>query len=195
MFRVNVETIEKYKNYKIELEKYTEARNKVETLKENEELKRNRYSAATLLRDKILQAESIAITNIINSINIHAQEYLDLFFPNDPIVVRLSAFKECKKRNVSAKPQINMEIDYKGMEADISMLSGGELARVVLAFTLSLAEIFNSPILLLDECTASLDQETTSIVMEGIRKNFSQKLVISIAHQVVSGDFDRQINL
>lgn len=194
-FRQNVETIEKYKRYREDLEKYIEWTKKVESLKQTEELKRNRYSAASLLKEKILQAESLAITNIINSINIHAQEYLDLFFPNDPIVVRLSAFKESKKKNVSSKPQINMEIDYKGMEADITMLSGGELARVVLAFTLALSEIFNSPILLLDECTASLDQETTSIVMEGIRKNFSQKLVISIAHQVVSGDFDRQINL
>ena len=81
------------------------------------------------------------------------------------------------------------------MEADISMLSGGELSRVILAYTLSLSEIFNSPLVLLDECTASLDQELTSTVMEGIKKNFSHRLVIVIAHQVVSGDFDRQILL
>jgi ABC-type multidrug transport system fused ATPase/permease subunit len=81
------------------------------------------------------------------------------------------------------------------MEADLSMLSGGELSRVVLSYTLALSEIFNSPIVMLDECTSSLDAELTSTVMDGIRKNFGNKLVIIIAHQVIEGDFDRQINL
>lgn len=189
------ENIVEYIKYTDELKKYKDWSEKVETLKEDEIKSRERLSACTLLKEKIKEAESLAITNIINSINLHAQEYLDIFFPTDPIVVRLLPFKESKKKNVQSKPQINMEIDYKGMEADITMLSGGELARVVLAYTLALAEIFNSSLLLLDECTASLDQESTSIVMEGIRKNFSNKLVIVIAHQVVSGDFDRQITL
>lgn len=192
--RIN-ENIQEYQKYIEELKKYNDWVSKVNFLKEEEKKNKERYAASTLLKEKILQAESMAITNIINSINIHAQEYLDIFFPSDPIVVRLLPFKESKKKNVQSKPQINMEIDYKGMEADISMLSGGELARVVLAYTLALAEIFNTPLLLLDECTASLDQESTSIVMEGIKNNFSNKLVIVIAHQVVSGDFDRQISL
>jgi DNA repair exonuclease SbcCD ATPase subunit len=161
-------------------------------LSEREKKSRDKYAAATLLKEKILQAESIAVLNIINSINIHAQEYLDIFFPNDPIVVRLTPFKETKK---TTKPQINIEIDYKGMDADINMLSGGELARVVLAYTLALSEIFNSPLVMLDECTASLDADTTSIVMEGIKKNFSHKLIVIIAHQVIEGDFDRKISL
>jgi ABC-type transport system involved in cytochrome bd biosynthesis fused ATPase/permease subunit len=146
-----------------------------------------------LLKDKILESESICISNITNSINIHAQEYLDLFFPNDPINIKLTAFKTTKKQ--TTKPQINLEIEYKGMEIDLGMLSGGELARVVLAYTLSLAEIFNSPMILLDECTSSLDQEMTTIVMDGIRKSFSNKLVIIIAHQVITGYFDNQLFL
>ena len=101
-------------------------------------------------------------------------------------------FKETKK---SCKPQINLEIDYKGMEADISMLSGGELSRVVLAFTLALSEIFNAPVILLDECTASIDQELTSVVIEGIKNVFPNKLIVVIAHQVVSGNFDREIKI
>lgn len=189
---VNMKKIEEYNKYKDEYAKYKEWKTKVSLLSETEQKARQQYAAATLLKDKILQAESLAIQNIVNSINIHAQEYLDLFFPEHPIVVRLLPFKTTKK---SVKPQINIEIDYKGMEADINMLSGGELSRVVLAYTLSLCEIFNSPIVMLDECTASLDAELTSTVMEGIKKNFANKLVIIIAHQVIEGDFDRQINL
>jgi DNA repair protein SbcC/Rad50 len=189
----NVNKIEEYNKYKEELGRYTEWTKKIQDFTESEAKARKRYSAATLLKDKILEAESLAILNVISSINVHAQEYLDIFFPIDPIVVRLLPFKTTKKK--TSKPQVNLEVDYKGMEADISMLSGGELARVVLAYTLALAEIFNSPMIMLDESTASLDQDMTSIVMEGIRKNFGNKLTIIIAHQVISGDFDRQISL
>lgn len=190
-YEKNEKKIEQYVRYTEEKNRYNEWVKKVSSLTGEEEDNRKRYSAATQLKEKILEAESLAILNIINSINTHAQEYLDIFFPVDPIVVRLLPFKQGKK-NV-AKPQINIEIDYKGMDADINMLSGGELARVILAFTLALGEIFNSPLIMLDECTASLDQDMTSIVMEGIRKNFSNKLVIVIAHQVISGEFDRQV--
>lgn len=188
-----MENIEKYLKYKEELDRYTEWQDKIKTLTEKEKEDSQKYSAATLMKDKILQAESIAMANIINSINTHAQEYLDLFFPSDPIVVRLLPFKQTKK--VVNKPQINIEIDYKGMEAELSMLSGGELSRVVLAYTLALSEIFNSPVILLDECTASLDQELTGIVVESLRKNCNGKLVVMICHQVVGGIFDRVIEL
>jgi DNA repair protein SbcC/Rad50 len=188
----NMKKIEEWKRYEEEYIRYKEWSSKVKSLTDLEQQSKKEYSAATYLKDKILEAESLSILNIINSINIHAQEYLDLFFPDNPIVVRLLPFKTTKK---SVKPQINIEIDYKGMEADIGMLSGGELSRVILAYTCALSEIFNSPMLILDECTASLDSELTSQVMDGLRKNFSNKLVIIIAHQVVEGDFDRQIGL
>jgi len=189
----NMKKIEEYQKYKEEIDRYNEWKNKVKDLTVKEQKNRQEYSASTLLKDKILEAESLSILNIISSINIHAQEYLDLFFPDHPIVVRLLPFKTTKKN--TTKPQINIEIDYRGMEADINMLSGGELSRVVLAYTLALSEIFNAPMVMLDECTSSLDAELTSTVMEGIKKNFEDKLVIIIAHQVVEGDFDRKITL
>lgn len=189
----NVTLLEEYKVYKTELARYTEWKNKVKTLKAKEKEDRQRYAASTLLRDKILEAESIAIMNVVESINVHAQDFLDAFFPTDPISVRLSAFKQTKKK--TTKPQINIQIDYKGMEADMSMLSGGESSRIVLAYTLALAEIFNSPLILLDECTASLDQNLTNAVIEGIRLNFPDKIVLVIAHQVVSGIFDSEIKM
>ena len=188
----NMEKVAVYKKYQEELSKYKEWEEKVKSLTKEENKNRLKYASATQLKEIILRAESIAIQNTIDSINRHAQEYLNLFFPENPITVRLLSFKETKK---SSKPQINIEIQYKDMDADISMLSGGELSRVVLAFTLALSEIYNSPIILLDECTASLDQELTGILMEGIKSSFSSRLIIAIAHQVVAGNFDREINL
>ena len=173
-------------------EKYETLENKIKEYESQEILDRKRYSASTLLKEKILEAESIAMINIIESINTHSQIYLDSFFPDDPIVVRLLPFKESKK---NTKPQINIEIDYRGMECDFSMISGGQLSRVILAFTLALGEMFNTPMLLLDECTSSLGQDMTTTVFNGIKEHFTGKLVIIVAHQVVTGIFDKIINL
>lgn len=185
--------IAKYKVYKKEKEVYDKWVNQVESLENDEKIAMAKYTASKLYLDKIAKAESIVLSNTIEKINMHAQDYLDLFFPENPIVVRLEPFKQSKKGGET--PQINLVIDYKGMECELNMLSGGETSRVVLAFTLALAEMFNSPFILLDECTASLDSEMTSVVIEGIRKTFGDKLVITIAHQVIFGEFDRTIEL
>ena len=188
----NLATIEKYLRYKSELENYNNWKNKVIKLKSEEKRDRDLYASASLLKEKILEAESIAVLNIINSINTHAQLYLDAFFPDDPIIVRLLPFKETKK---SKKPQINVVVDYKGMECDLNMLSGGELSRVILAFTLALGEMFNTPILMLDESTSSLDQELTSVVFNSIREHFTGKMVLVIAHQGTEGIYDKVIKI
>jgi exonuclease SbcC len=188
----NMSKIEDWKRMKDELSKYMVWEDKIITLQENESNARDEYSAALTLRDKILEAESIAMTNLVESINTHARIYLEDFFEDDPIVVNLRAFKQVQK---VTKAQISMDIEYKGMECDFQMLSGGEMSRIVLAYTLALAEMFNSPLLLLDECTASLDQETTNHVFDSIKEHFNGKLTIIVAHQVVTGIFDRSICL
>jgi DNA repair exonuclease SbcCD ATPase subunit len=192
----NVQDIEKYQVYKKDKNTYDVWVNKLNLLKTEEFECRKLYAASTLLKEKILEAESIAMINIISSINTHATVYLEYFFPDNPISVKLVTFKETKKgKTIKKKPQINLEIEYKGMEADINMLSGGELSRIILAFSLALGEMFNTPIMLLDECTSSLDQELTTVVMDGIRENFSGNIVIIIAHQCITGMFDKVIKI
>jgi DNA repair exonuclease SbcCD ATPase subunit len=188
----NLYDIKEWEKYQDVIKNYKEWEIKVKELENMEKVARNEYASATKLKDKILEAESIAMLNIIDTINIHARVYLDCFFPDNPISVNLQTFKETKK---STKPQINIEIEYKGMEADLNMLSGGELSRVILAYTMALAEMFNTPLLLLDECTSSLDQELTEIVFNAIRDNFNGKMTLLIAHQVVTGTFDKIIRL
>lgn len=184
--------IEKWEIYTRELKEYNDCERQVSTLGDCEQELRKKYGSYLALKAKILEAESLAMLNIIEIINNHARTYLDAFFPEHPIIVQLQPFKTTKK---SIKPSINVAVDYKGMECTLATLSGGELSRVVLAFTLALAEMFNSPLLLLDECTASLDQEMTSVVFDGIRENFNGQLVLIIAHQVISGTFDQVVKL
>jgi len=188
----NLKGVEEWEKYQSSLENYRNWEVKIEELEAEEKVAVKEHASATKLKDKILEAESMAMINIIDSINAHARVYLDCFFPVDPISVNLQTFKETKK---STKPQINIEIEYKGMESDLNMLSGGELSRVVLAYTMALAEMFNTPLLLLDECTASLDQELSEIVFSAIKENFNGKMTLLIAHQVVTGSFDKIIRL
>ena len=131
--------------------------------------------------------------NLISSINTHAQLYIDHFFTENPISVLLRPFKEIKKNK---KPQINLQIEYKGMEINnINFLSGGEIARLILSYTLALGEIFSCPLIMLDESTSSLDQELIITVINGIKNNLNGRLALIVMHQGVKGIFDKVINL
>ena len=189
-----VQKIEEFKYFETERIRYQSAQQKkcdleILTAKAEKEL-----TSARTLQSKIKDAEYLALQNVVSTINTHAEWYLDRFFVEDPISVTLKTTKE-REKDFHASV-INMDIHYKGSETDIDMLSGGERARVMLAYTLALGELFNVPMLMLDECTASLDMETTTTVIEAIRESyFANKLILIIAHQVVSGIFDKNIHL
>jgi len=188
----NIEKFEKYNEYLNVKNNYDSWIDKLKVLQNKENEDKKKYASSLTLKEKISEAENIVLMNIINSINNYAKIYLDLFFVDEPITVVLSAFKETKKAN---KPSINLEIYYKGMDCDLNMLSGGEIARVILSYNLALTEIFNIPILMLDETTANLDQELTNVVFDAIKENFKCKKVLVIAHQVIDGIFDKVIKL
>jgi exonuclease SbcC len=187
-----INLVDNWEKYQLELSNYNNFKDKIISLEQEERNIRSEYAGAMKLRDKILEAESLAMTNIIDSINSHARIYLDYFFEEYPISVQLQTFKETKE---TTKPKINVSVDYKGMDTDLTALSGGELSRVVLAYTLALAEIFNTPLILLDEITSNLDQELSTIVFDAIRENFNGKQTIAVAHQVVKGCFDKVIEI
>ena len=94
---------------------------------------------------------------------VHSQHYLEQLFADQPILVEICPFKERKSK--VDRTVINIKIEYKEMECDMQYLSGGEKARVILAFTLALSEMFNTPLLLLDESTANLDQQSSMKVI------------------------------
>lgn len=171
---------------------YTKWKTECETLKELEDDKKEKYKAAIELKEIILETECDMLHDMINTINTHVQMYLDRFFPEHPITINLRTFKVVK---ATSKPQITLEINYKGMECELSTLSGGEVSRVVLAYTLGFAEMFSTPLLMLDECTASLDEDTVTNVIETIKDECGDKLCVVIAHQTVSGVFDKVISL
>ena len=70
----------------------------------------------------------MAVTEVIEEINLHAQMYLDSFVDDMNVMLVFDGVK------------LNVEVMQGGHDSDIQNLSGGELARVILAFTIALAE-------------------------------------------------------
>ena len=196
--KINEKTLEDITKWEHDISvwnKYSELQKKYNELLKSEETIKSEYNAALKLKTKLVEAESIVLDNIVQQIALHAQQYLNCFFPNTPLSIELKTFKESKTSKIT-KPKINAILHYGDItNADIDMLSGGETARVILAYTLALGEIFQTPLLMLDESTASLDEELTTEVFNTIRQHTENKLVLVVAHQVITGTFDKTIIL
>ena len=92
-----IQNIKEWQKYTEDQKNYQEWTDKINNLQCEENENRLKYSSIIMLKEKILEAESIAILNVIESINFHSQIYLDVFFTDSPILVRLvSVQKDCK---------------------------------------------------------------------------------------------------
>jgi DNA repair exonuclease SbcCD ATPase subunit len=157
----------------------------------NEKL--DEFKGAEELKTAVSEAYGLALLNIVNQINDNAAGYLDEFFIEDPIEVSLKTFS-CSKTNKKVKPSLKCEILYKSNEMTLDNLSGGERARVVIAFNLALCDILDSSIVMLDEVTANLDASLTEQIFETTKNALGGKIVVAVAHQCVDGVFDKVIN-
>jgi exonuclease SbcC len=156
--------------------------NKIDLLTQEENLLEKSYPRAVKLQEIIKTATKQSVEEVIEEINLTAQIYLDNFLEN--VVAELKFENE----------KLNCNIIQNGNKTDLNNLSGGEFARVVLAFNIAFADVNNVKLLLIDEITASLDQETTNQVMNTIKQNY-KGMVIVIAHQTTTGIFDDVIDL
>lgn len=143
------------------------------------------------LYEKIKKLSIEPMERIIEVINNRLNEHLDTLFTETPIRVILSLFRQStgSKRDSFLKIVVNLQV-YHGENnyPNINHLSGGEADRVSLALTLTLAEIFGSPILLLDECMASLDSELREACLGIIKGLSGNKItVIDVCHETVDG--------
>lgn len=189
----NVDKLEAYQSYMSSLVPYQTWENRVKELRREEKLQENRCACAYKLKEKIHLAESVIIGNIIENINVHLNEYLEVVF-DSTFSCQLTTTKETLKGET--KTQLGFEITYKGGEADLNSLSGGEMARLCLCGTLALSAISGSKLLMLDEATSSLDINLNEIVLEMVKKEFGDKLVLIISHQVsTDAIFDRVIKV
>ena len=193
-YETMIQQIQMFKIAKIEHQRRRKVREDLDEYQKMEKIGRKKTTGVSILRTKIKEAESICLHTFVQSIQNEVQMYLDEFFTKDPLVLRINTMKKAKSKKTS-KPEINIMIDFKGRECDHTSLSGGELQRLVLAFTLAFTERFNLPFLLLDECTSNLDAELTSEVVSVMKKYQHSRPVLLVAHQVVSGMFDKVVHI
>jgi len=184
-----------YNNLYIQYETYINCINKYKNNIDNTNYKINNklndINNIDLLLKKISQAESLAISEIVNNINYYMNYYLQKFFDNSINVV-FTAFKE--QKNGIIKPNINLKINYKGNECELEELSGGELDRIVLCIFLSLNVINNSELLLLDESLSSIQSDLADDIVDVLKTNIN-KTIIMVSHQCSNGLFDNIINI
>ena len=190
--RIVIDKCNMYIEWKGKEDSYNKINDKIKENSLQEDKIVKNLTVYNTLKELISRAESMSINSIVNTINIHVRDYLDDFFREDPISVEIKTFKEVKNNK---KPQINIDVGYKSMKCDPTILSGGEYDRVQMAFTLSIADIVKSPLVLLDESVSSLDEETSSLILESIRTGLQNKSIINVAHQVCSGSFTEIVKL
>lgn len=159
---------------------------KVKKLKAAEDAAVNKLQSAVKLAALIKTAERLALMETLENINLRVKIYTDKFFETN-LTVEL-VFED------KLKPKIELKVVQNQKPTTIDSLSGGEFARVVLAFTLAMAEVNNLHFLMLDESFASLDADTTLRVLDAIKENFNGKVVV-VAHQMVKGVFESVIEL
>lgn len=185
-----------YNKYINDLEKYEQLMERNFNALQDLVLLENKYKIVHDLKCIVLESENEYLSNIIENINIHASSFIEEFFQDNPINVKLVPFKEVRKgKTTVTKPQITIEITYNGTEIEFDSLSGGEKARISLAYTLALSMMNCSPLLIMDESISSLDEETTSDVLESIKTHLTSKTVLCVSHQANTGMFDNVIDI
>lgn len=185
------EKLAEYESFHVQLKKYKKVKNTLNNFILSKESTERTYLKTLTFKQKVIEAEHESLQFMINIINTHLSLLLQDFFSEgfgDPIQIYLELISD-------KRPQVNTIINYKGNKVDYKSLSTGEYARVKLAFDLTFKEILGENIIMLDECTANLDQDLSTKIFQRIKATFPSKTILVVAHQVVTGTFDHVLNL
>ncbi|CCV02360.1 DNA double-strand break repair rad50 ATPase-like [Invertebrate iridescent virus 30] len=182
---------QKYLSFQVELKKYKKVKETLKNFIDSKTSVEQTYLKTCILKQKVIESEHESLEGIVCTINTHLSILLQDFFSEsfgDPIQIYLELTSE-------KRPQVNIIINYKGNVVDYKSLSTGEAARVKLAFDLTFKEILGEQIIMLDECTANLDQDLSTKIFNKIQGSFPATTILVVAHQVVMGTFDHLLQL
>ncbi len=185
------EKMTEYNSFHIQFKKYKKVKQTLNNFILSKESTERTYLKTLVFKQKVIEAEHESLQFMVNIINTHLSILLQDFFSEgfgDPIQIYLELISD-------KRPQVNTVINYKGNKVDYKSLSTGEYARVKLAFDLTFKEILGENIIMLDECTANLDQDLSTKIFNRIKATFPSKTILVVAHQVVKGTFDNVLNL
>lgn len=130
----------------------------------------------------------------IDGINANAEYWLTEMF-DGKLTATIETSKEFKT-NKPAADKLSIVIHEDGQKIDKKEdLSGGQQSRLCLAFQLALSEIYDSPILMLDEAFKGLDKATMRVCLNSVKRIAENKLVLVNEHFADETLFDEVITL
>ena len=113
----------------------------------------------------------------------------------EPLFIRLCLSKTLKSTGKD-KPTFNLTVNYNKIQYNsVQQLSGGEADRVSLALTLALFKYSRCPILLLDECLSSLNDEIKHKAVTLINQLAGHRIVCLIEHSPLNHDSADMCNI
>lgn len=174
-------------------EQYLFTVNEVKVLSENLRHLIDTHAKLIKLQSITVKAEMITLERMIDILNSTASIYLNEMF-EDKIDILLQTRRELLSGD--ERDKISLRVFYRGMEYNsIDHLSGGERQRANLAFLLAVCNIVGTPLLLLDECLNSLDEETHMSIVDYIRTFTENRLILVVSHEALEGKFDDIIEI
>lgn len=135
------------------------------------------------------------LESVIEDLNLRAAYWLDILLEGK-VQAELRTIKDLKKGGGTVD-SLNLQVTFDGqiLTRLEENLSGGQYSRVVLAYQLGLADLYNSPVLLLDEACRGCDQETIDIILEALKSVAERRLIIMVEHNINSDLFDEVIQI
>lgn len=110
---------------------------------------------------------------------------------DEPIRVSLELVITGKTEQQTSKVRVH----YKGNDMELRNLSNGEYQRVMMASHITLAMMLKTSIIVLDEITSHLDENTCARLFDALKSRIGNCIVITVAHNVTTGVFDQIINV
>ena len=187
----NAEIKTKIDQYEQKLNALTESLEEIATQKQDA---KDLYSGCSEINDIWQKSMLESLESIIDEINFRATYWLDLLL-DGRVKAELKTTRKLKSKDKEISA-INLELTCDGQVLDTlneDDLSGGQFSRLVLAFQLALSDMYNSPILMLDESLQGCDIATQEICISSIKEISDRKLVLMIEHHTQDYFFDEVI--
>lgn len=150
---------------------------------------------ASQLMDIATKAGLQSISSTLDEINTRAKYWIDNLFDGE-VSATLVPFKKLKSKDETVD-KISLEVYFNGTKlSDYNDdLSGGQRTRLRAAFNLAMCDLYNSPILILDEAFSGVDSNTIMDCLAAIHPISQRKLVLVIEHGASGYEYDKVINI
>ena len=150
-------------------------------------------SSLTELYTYIQELGTNCLQTKIDEVNVYLSMILDDLF-KDNIEVELSSHKTLK--NGDQKLQINFNVDYKGHKLKgTEGFSEGEEERLSVALLMVFSRMNTSPIIIIDEVLAGMNEELRLKCIQIIENWSTGKFVIHICHSIIQGSHSNIIKI